>query len=166
MPEFPLRTKACELAAAAAIGGIASGLAVFATLRRRRQRVRRIANSFNPQWRPGSKQWGPYLSSDVLTLSPDELKSKYSFFISCYVPRPIALVSSVSASGCVNLAPFSYSAIVNHDPGTILFACETPAPLPPDGVSRRGQGKGRWRHAQELQRHQTIRRSRYVRVVS
>ena len=39
-------------------------------------------------------------------LIPSDLKSCYFLMISAYVPRPIALVSSLSASGVGNVAPY------------------------------------------------------------
>ncbi len=38
------------------------------------------------------------------------------------VPRPIALVSTVSSDGIVNLAPFSFFNAVAYDPPTVLFS--------------------------------------------
>jgi flavin reductase (DIM6/NTAB) family NADH-FMN oxidoreductase RutF len=38
------------------------------------------------------------------------------------VPRPIAFVSSVSAAGLVNLAPFSFFNAVAYDPPTVVFS--------------------------------------------
>ena len=38
------------------------------------------------------------------------------------VPRPIAFVSSISADGIVNLAPFSFFNAVSYDPPTIVFS--------------------------------------------
>ena len=38
------------------------------------------------------------------------------------VPRPIAFVSSVSADGLVNLAPYSFFNAVSYDPPTIVFS--------------------------------------------
>lgn len=40
----------------------------------------------------------------------------YKTLISAVVPRPIGFVSSISADGTRNLAPFSYFTVVNHDP--------------------------------------------------
>lgn len=40
----------------------------------------------------------------------------YKLLISAVVPRPIAFVSTRSADGKTNLAPFSYFQVVNHDP--------------------------------------------------
>lgn len=109
-----------EWGVAAACGG----MAMFLYMRRRRQSVRRVTQTLHPKWEPGQKQGPPFDEHDVVTLDPArDLKSRYAFFISAYTPRPIALVSSVSASGDVNLAPFSYSGIVNHDPGVVVFSC-------------------------------------------
>ena len=38
------------------------------------------------------------------------------------VPRPIAFVSSISASGVANLAPYSFFNAVSYDPPTIVFS--------------------------------------------
>lgn len=46
---------------------------------------------------------------------------RYKLLIGCIVPRPIALVGTVSADGRPNLAPFSFFAGVGSDPMTILF---------------------------------------------
>jgi len=42
--------------------------------------------------------------------------------ISAYAPRPIAFVSTLSASGEGNLAPFSYSGVFGHDPPVVGFS--------------------------------------------
>jgi hypothetical protein len=42
--------------------------------------------------------------------------SRYSLLISCVVPRPIALCSTVSPDGSQNCAPFSYFGAISHDP--------------------------------------------------
>jgi flavin reductase (DIM6/NTAB) family NADH-FMN oxidoreductase RutF len=42
--------------------------------------------------------------------------------ISGIVPRPIGFVSTISADGkSTNLAPFSYTQMVNHDPPVIII---------------------------------------------
>jgi flavin reductase (DIM6/NTAB) family NADH-FMN oxidoreductase RutF len=56
-------------------------------------------------------------------LYPAELKSAYFLMISAYVPRPIALVSSISADGVGNVAPYSYSGCIAHDPPTLVVSC-------------------------------------------
>jgi flavin reductase (DIM6/NTAB) family NADH-FMN oxidoreductase RutF len=46
----------------------------------------------------------------------------YSLMIRSVVPRPIAWVSSLSAAGAVNLAPFSFFNAISADPPTLCFA--------------------------------------------
>ena len=56
---------------------------------------------------------------DPQTIGVDAM---YKLIIGCVVPRPIAWVSSVDASGAPNLAPFSYFMAITHDPPTIAFS--------------------------------------------
>ena len=49
-------------------------------------------------------------------------QSVYKLLIGCVVPRPIAWVSTVSAEGIYNLAPFSFFMGVCNDPPTIAFS--------------------------------------------
>ena len=56
---------------------------------------------------------------DPQTIGVDAM---YKLMIGCVVPRPIAWVSSVDASGVPNLAPFSYFMAITHDPPTIAFS--------------------------------------------
>jgi len=46
---------------------------------------------------------------------------RYRIMIGCIVPRPIALVSTVSPDGRLNLAPFSFFAGVGSNPMSLLF---------------------------------------------
>jgi flavin reductase (DIM6/NTAB) family NADH-FMN oxidoreductase RutF len=46
----------------------------------------------------------------------------YKLLIGCIVPRPIAWVSTVSADGVHNLAPFSFFMGVCNDPPTLAFS--------------------------------------------
>ena len=48
------------------------------------------------------------------------------------VPRPIAFVSTMSASGLVNLSPFSFFNAVAYDPPTLVFSCSRYAAGWPD----------------------------------
>ncbi len=48
-------------------------------------------------------------------------KDRYKLMIGSIVPRPIAWVSTMSAKGELNLAPFSYFTAVCPDPMTLLF---------------------------------------------
>jgi len=46
----------------------------------------------------------------------------YNIMISGIIPRPIGFVSTVSADGkSTNLAPFSYTQMVNYDPPVIVI---------------------------------------------
>lgn len=48
-------------------------------------------------------------------------KTLYAFLVSAVVPRPIAFVSTISADGVANLAPFSFYGVMSHDPPTLVF---------------------------------------------
>jgi flavin reductase (DIM6/NTAB) family NADH-FMN oxidoreductase RutF len=57
-------------------------------------------------------------------LDPETLRSRerYDLLISAIVPRPIAFVTSLSPSGVVNLAPFSFFQGVAVTPPTVMIA--------------------------------------------
>mmetsp|Transcript_46430 Transcript_46430/g.88647 ORF Transcript_46430/g.88647 Transcript_46430/m.88647 type:complete len:274 (-) Transcript_46430:329-1150(-) len=89
-----------------------------------------------PQWRPG--QGAPGSATPVVTVRPKEVPggSCYPLVISSFVPRPIALVSTVSNSGTVNLAPFSYAGAMSHDPPCIAFSvCRKPGGVKKDTLT-------------------------------
>jgi flavin reductase (DIM6/NTAB) family NADH-FMN oxidoreductase RutF len=46
---------------------------------------------------------------------------RYKLLIGCIVPRPIAFVSTISPTGELNIAPFSFFAGVGSNPMTLLF---------------------------------------------
>jgi flavin reductase (DIM6/NTAB) family NADH-FMN oxidoreductase RutF len=78
----------------------------------------------HPDWKPGDKQtppWGDDPDSHY-ALDPKQMTSAYPLMISSYAPRPIAFVSTLSASGEGNLAPFSYSGVFGHDPPVVGFS--------------------------------------------
>lgn len=64
--------------------------------------------------------------SKMLDFSPQELtlKEKKKFLIGSVIPRPIALVSTMSRSGVINVAPFSYFNIVTYDPPIFSIAVQ------------------------------------------
>lgn len=66
---------------------------------------------------------------DPASLAPAD---RYKLLIGCIVPRPIALVSTVSPSGAPNLAPFSFFNGAGSDPMALLFC---PANKP-DGTEK------------------------------
>jgi flavin reductase (DIM6/NTAB) family NADH-FMN oxidoreductase RutF len=49
-------------------------------------------------------------------------KENYKLLIGSIVPRPIALVSTISEQGIYNLAPFSFFTGITSDPPTICFS--------------------------------------------
>ncbi len=55
----------------------------------------------------------PRMNFDPTLLTPADF---YRFMISAIVPRPIAFVSTVSAAGATNLAPFSYFVALTNRP--------------------------------------------------
>ena len=75
-----------------------------------------------------------------LSLDPTQIATldSYKLMTGLIVPRPVALVSTVDATGVRNLAPFSFFTGVGSNPPTVLFcpsltrAPETPTPDHPD----------------------------------
>jgi flavin reductase (DIM6/NTAB) family NADH-FMN oxidoreductase RutF len=59
-----------------------------------------------------------------MIVSPSELEHKdlYGLLLNSVAPRPIAWVSTVSASGQPNLAPFSFFNVVSVDPPLLGFS--------------------------------------------
>ena len=57
---------------------------------------------------------------------PKTAKLNRGIFNAIVAPRPIGWISSLSAEGHVNLAPFSHFAIVSTAPPVVLFSCNTP----------------------------------------
>jgi len=55
---------------------------------------------------------------DAASLAPAD---RYKLLIGAVVPRPIAFVSTISAAGKLNLAPFSFFNAVGSDPMMMLF---------------------------------------------
>ena len=49
--------------------------------------------------------------------------ARYGLLIQTFVPRPIAWVLTENPDGSHNLAPFSYTGCVDHNPPTLLFSC-------------------------------------------
>lgn len=63
-------------------------------------------------------------------LPADQLpvEARYKLLTGTVIPRPIAVVSTVSAEGVFNVAPFSYFNIVGHAPMALSFAVAGPKP--------------------------------------
>jgi flavin reductase (DIM6/NTAB) family NADH-FMN oxidoreductase RutF len=57
-----------------------------------------------------------------ISVSGREIRQNYQTLISCVVPRPIAFVTTLSSSGVVNLAPFSFFNGVGGNPPAVMFS--------------------------------------------
>jgi len=110
--------------------GVGCGIAA-AFVFRKAQLARRVkSDGFlrveppNRGWSPAVKQPPPFAGEKTVAIDPTspDISSCYGLIISAYVPRPIALVSTVSPSGVRNVAPFSYSGVVSHDPPSIMVS--------------------------------------------
>ncbi len=55
-------------------------------------------------------------------LSTMDVRNVYNLLSSAIIPRPIAWVSSISADGVANLAPFSFFSGVTSNPPTLCFS--------------------------------------------
>ncbi|MBX7142896.1 MAG: flavin reductase family protein [Oligoflexia bacterium] len=76
----------------------------------------------NPNWQPGTKVQAPpgnFVDIDFAKLSQVDA---YKLLIGGVIPRPIAFVSTISASGVGNLAPFSFFNAVSSDPPCLMLA--------------------------------------------
>ena len=56
------------------------------------------------------------------------IEARYKLLTGTVVPRPVAVVSTVSPAGVFNVAPFSYFSIVGHAPMALSFAVAGPKP--------------------------------------
>ena len=64
-------------------------------------------------------------------IDPETSKDlKRSIFNAIVAPRPIGWISSISAAGQVNLAPFSHFNIVSTSPPVLIFSCNSPEDRP------------------------------------
>ena len=67
-----------------------------------------------------------------MNIIPNEFPNFYRVLTGVVVPRPIALVSTVSADGMANLAPFSFFNAMAHSPPTVVL-----------GISRQADWKAK-----------------------
>jgi flavin reductase (DIM6/NTAB) family NADH-FMN oxidoreductase RutF len=72
-----------------------------------------------------------------MNVTPSELPPRelYNILINCVAPRPIAWVSTLSASGQPNLAPFSFFNCVSAKPPLLAFSPSLRAPQEPNLAS-------------------------------
>ncbi|TEB37629.1 hypothetical protein FA13DRAFT_1726740 [Coprinellus micaceus] len=76
----------------------------------------------NPSWKLGQKS-RPSVTHDATEdmrkrwdMESTTPRDAYKLMTSAIVPRPIALVSTLSNEGIANLAPFSYFSMISHNP--------------------------------------------------
>ncbi|MGA2886950.1 MAG: flavin reductase family protein [Terracidiphilus sp.] len=84
---------------------------------------------------------------EMLSVDPAECQQRqiYKLMTGIIVPRPVALVSTLSRDGVPNLAPFSFFAGVGSNPPTVLFC---PALRPADSAEA-GHRKDTLRNVEE-----------------
>ncbi|MCO6438212.1 MAG: flavin reductase family protein [Phycisphaerae bacterium] len=73
-----------------------------------------------------------YESYRTLISAERQRRDNFRTLLSCVLPRPIAFVSTVSADGIPNLAPFSFFNAVGSNPPAVIFSPCTKA----DGTSK------------------------------
>lgn len=66
----------------------------------------------------------PYSANPMTEVNFDEITSyqRYKLMASLIVPRPIALVTTLSETGVVNAAPFSMFNMVGEDPPLVMLS--------------------------------------------
>jgi flavin reductase (DIM6/NTAB) family NADH-FMN oxidoreductase RutF len=84
-----------------------------------------------------------------MIVSPSDLSHKdlYNVLLNSVAPRPIAWVSTASASGQLNLAPFSFFNVVCVDPPLLAFSPGLRRPKQPE--AGRGEDKDTLRNIRE-----------------
>ena len=62
----------------------------------------------------------------MLSLNPVEMSERenYALLTGAIVPRPIALISTISNTGVINIAPFSYFTIVSSNPPLLAVSIQ------------------------------------------
>jgi len=87
------------------------------------------------------------MATSMLSFNPAECQQRqiYKLMTGIIVPRPVALVSTVSRDGMANLAPYSFFCGVGSAPPTVLFC---PALRPAD-TPEAGQRKDTLRNVEE-----------------
>ena len=65
---------------------------------------------------------------------------RYNPLKACVVPRPIGWITTISAAGVVNLAPFSFFNLLSYDPPFVMFSagCHEEDGGKKDSVAQRG----------------------------
>ena len=103
------------------LGGFTAILSIACYHRIKAKGLKQIVHK---EWKTGENQPIPFDNKSYKSWTPAELRSGgglYPFVISAVVPRPIALVVSISKSGILNCAPFSYFNVISHDPPLVAI---------------------------------------------
>lgn len=97
----------------------------------------------------GNEVERPKVILDGMNVNPSDLAHRelYDILISCVAPRPIAWVSTLSAAGQPNLAPFSFFNCVSAKPPLLAFSPSLRAPQEPDPA--KGEPKDTLRNIRE-----------------
>jgi len=91
----------------------------------------RLVDAPSPSWRVSDglpseiNHWKEVVSANRKTwdfTNLENIRDSYKILTSAIVPRPIALVSTLSLDGIPNLAPFSYFSMVSHNPPMISLS--------------------------------------------
>lgn len=92
-----------------------------------REKKFHMTKTKNPSWKPGdgANDGGESLKKEHVSIDPYEdgrpATFNYKLLISAIIPRPIGFVSTRSKDGSSsNLAPFSYTQVINHDPPVFI----------------------------------------------
>jgi flavin reductase (DIM6/NTAB) family NADH-FMN oxidoreductase RutF len=64
------------------------------------------------------------------------VRDRYKLVCGIVVPRPIALVTSIDATGCINAAPFSFFNVFSDDPAQIVLGLQHRADGTPKDTTR------------------------------
>ncbi|KAF8161166.1 hypothetical protein B0H34DRAFT_840101 [Crassisporium funariophilum] len=102
----------------------------------------KVVNPPSPEWQLGGglpkrmKDWSEevnYAKRKTWDFTNSEnIKSSYRLLTSAIIPRPVALVSTLSSDGYPNLAPFSYFSMVSHNPPMISLSFSLSTRRPKD----------------------------------
>src|SRR5512147_1827108 len=76
-----------------------------------------VCENLRPATKPASRRTNMYYDPDK-----NDHGLAHSPFKSCVVPRPIGWISTVSADGVHNLAPYSQFQNLNYDPALVMFS--------------------------------------------
>ena len=92
----------------------------------RRSSSNRARSDGRPPPSPGGRSGA---NNGAMTLDPAELSPQafYQHITRAVIPRPIGWVSTVSADGRANLAPYSFFNLVAADPPTVIFSSSATA---------------------------------------